>query len=67
MWLLVISDPRCALLFEVLVIFEVYINYIYIINIYSLRPTKSAILVFFRQISGGMKRLLCPHLFTTCG
>jgi hypothetical protein len=34
MWLLVIFDPKCALLFELLVIFEVYINCIFIINIY---------------------------------
>jgi hypothetical protein len=37
MWLLVIFDPKCALLFKKLVIFKVYINCIYIIlYIYSL-------------------------------
>jgi hypothetical protein len=34
---------------------------------YSLRPMKNAILVFFRQISGGVKKLSYPHLFATCG
>jgi hypothetical protein len=33
---------------------------------YSLHPMKSAILIFFEQISGAVKRLSYPYLFAIC-
>jgi len=38
-----------------------------VLLIYSLRLMKSAILSFFRQISGAVKKLSYPYLFATYG
>jgi hypothetical protein len=35
-------------------------------NIYLLHPMKSAILIFFTQISGDVKRLSCPYNALIC-